>query len=475
MSTTLGHLIASPALLLLRAISGILLAASLVALVALAAVAVGASVGGADWQRTIFTLAMPMILVVAAAVYAWQVMPPRTELVQDLPGNTATPSLVLALLAVLTIAATLQVPAVLASWTESLTLLRTLIGSDSDLLGLNMIPGAVILASPALASLTLLAFVATSILAVGAPPPLVSRALGACVLIQGATAGGHYAIERTVREIAATLQSVMSTPPDPVASAQISDWLARYDRAGGTVGSRLTWLLAGYVLAVVLARVMAPVERVQPPSDPVAHLEQPAPRPVVQARPVMTPAASADFEFDAYSVRPRQAWLEFLVWSHPEYQIASIPPMARARFAFSWRAQTLRRESDGADLLSVRARSNGLLGKRSYEVSDARSGSPIGRLVPNGSDWEIRDASDATLARVVETEKGYASARYVAQADGEDICRFVWGFLGLSVLSAELQIEFLPGAERRVSKAMAIVLGPILEDRARRASRWRSG
>jgi hypothetical protein len=270
MSTTLGHLIASPALLLLRAISGILLAASLVALVALAAVAVGASVGGADWQRTIFTLAMPMILVVAAAVYAWQVMPPRTELVQDRPGNTATPSLVLALLAVLTIAAMLQVPAVLASWTESLTLLRTLIESDSDLLGLNMIPGAVILASPALASLTLLAFVATSILAVGAPPPLVSRALGACVLIQGATAGGHYAIERTVREIAATLQSVMSTPPDPVASAQLSDWLARYDRAGGTVGSRLTWLLAGYVLAVVLARVMAPVERVHPPSDPVS-------------------------------------------------------------------------------------------------------------------------------------------------------------------------------------------------------------
>ena len=89
----------------------------------------------------------------------------------------------------------------------------------------------------------------------------------------------------------------------------------------------------------------------------------------------------------------------------------------------------------------------------------------------------MRDASDATLARVVETEKGYASARYVAQADGKEICRFVWGFLGLSVLSAELQIEFLPGAERRVSKAMAIVLGPrkILEDGASRASRWRSG
>jgi hypothetical protein len=48
MSLTLGHLIVVPALLLLRAISGILLAASLVALVALAAVAVGASAGGAD-------------------------------------------------------------------------------------------------------------------------------------------------------------------------------------------------------------------------------------------------------------------------------------------------------------------------------------------------------------------------------------------------------------------------------------------
>jgi hypothetical protein len=338
-----------------------------------------------------------------------------------------------------------------------------------------MIPGALILSPPALASLTPLAFVATSILAVGAPPPLVSRALGACVLIQGGTAGGHFALERTVREIAATLQSVMSTPPDPVASAQISDWLARYDRAGGTAGSRLTWLLAGYVLAVVLARVLAPEDGIQPPSDPAARVEQPAPRPVVQAPPVVAPAASADFEFDAYSVRPRKPWLELLVWSHAEYQIASIPPMSRARFAFSWSSRTLRRESDGADLLSVRARRNGLFGRRSYEVSDARSGSPMGTLVPNGSDWEIRDASDATLARVLETEKGYASARYVARADGQDICRFVWGFLGLSAMSAELQIEFLPGAERRVSKAMAIVLGPILEDRARRASRWRSG
>jgi hypothetical protein len=80
-----------------------------------------------------------------------------------------------------------------------------------------------------------------------------------------------------------------------------------------------------------------------------------------------------------------------------------------------------------------------------------------------------------TIAATLQVPAVLASARYVAQADGEDICRFVWGFLGLSVLSAELQIEFLPGAERRVSKAMAIVLGPILEDRARRASGWRSG
>ena len=397
-----------------------------------------------------------MILVVAAAVYAWQVMPPRTELVQDLPGNTATPSLVLALLAVLTIAATLQVPAVLASWTESLTLLRTLIGSDSDLLGLNMIPGAVILASPALASLTLLAFVATSILAVGAPPPLVSRALGACVLIQGATAGGHYAIERTVREIAATLQSVMSTPPDPVASAQISDWLARYDRAGGTVGSRLTWLLAGYVLAVVLARVMAPVERVQPPSDPVAHLEQPAPRPVVRG-------AACDDTGGICRLRIRR----LLGASAPG--LARVPRVEPFRVSDSrrfhrWHAHGSR--SRGGLRRCGGSRTAPTCCRFALEATGC-SGSARTRCPMRGAGH--RSARSCRTDRVgnprrVRRDPGARGRnrerlrqRPLRRSGGRrgHLPVTSGDFSASRSLSAELQIEFLPGAERRVSKAMA--------------------
>ena len=102
MSTTLGHLIASPALLLLRAISGILLAACLRG-------PGGAGGRGGRRERRRRGLAADEPCHARHADHprgrrrGLRVAgdPPQTELVQDLPGNTATPSLVLALLAVL--------------------------------------------------------------------------------------------------------------------------------------------------------------------------------------------------------------------------------------------------------------------------------------------------------------------------------------------------------------------------------------
>jgi hypothetical protein len=109
------------------------------------------------------------------------------------------------------------------------------------------------------------------------------------------------------------------------------------------------------------------------------------------------------------------------------------------------------------------------LGPRSYVVNDARTGSPIGTLVPNGFDWEMRDPAGQVIAHVLEIDRSADRSRYVAKTGDQEIARFVWGMLGFTVQSAELQTEFLPGTVGD-ARALAIVLSPILEQRARHTS-----
>lgn len=135
----------------------------------------------------------------------------------------------------------------------------------------------------------------------------------------------------------------------------------------------------------------------------------------------------------------------------------------------------VRREPDGTDVLSVKTSSRGLFGRDGYVVAETRTGSVIGSVVPIGFDWELRDASGAPVAYVGALEEGVGLVRYAAKVGEREVCRCVWGFLGATVASAELQVEFLPGVEPRFNRALAIVLGPVLEQRARRASQWRSG
>ena len=471
MGGNLARLIVLPGLLLLRLVSGGLLALALGALAGSGALAIGGAVFGLTSRHWIVPVATAAALIIGAVAAKSWLMPGTAELIREPAPGEALPTPVIVALALLVVLTTLQVPAVVTWWDESLSLLRHVTGSARDPSGFSLVPAVVIGAAPALASGALLVFVVSSIVAVAAPAAIAPRLLGACLMLQGGLIGAHFAVERGVRELAAVIRTFVDRSPDPELSARIGSWLTQYDQAAAAIRPRLLWLLAGSVLSVLLA-----ARRRQP--RPEADLPATIAAPPVPAPARVTPPAaghpSTDFDETAYTVRPRMGLLGVLAWRHAEYDIDAIPPSSRSHFRFSWRTGTMRRQPDGPDLLSVVSqRDLDTLGRKSYVVGDSQRGVPIGTLVPSGSDWDIRDASGAGVARVLELERGAGRARYVATAGDQEICRYVWGFAGLTAASAELQIEFLPGTSR-LHKGLTMALGPILEDRSRRSSRWHS-
>jgi hypothetical protein len=186
-------------------------------------------------------------------------------------------------------------------------------------------------------------------------------------------------------------------------------------------------------------------------------------------------ASAAAFEERAYSVRTQATWLAAFRRRFPEYDITSVPPMARARLSLSWSNGVLRRAPNGPDLVRIgRSRTGRPFSPASYTVADAPTGAPIGSVVSAYGEWEIRGPFDEPLARVRAIDEGIGRARYVATDRGEEVCRFVWGFAGLTASSAEMHVELLRGAEHLIHPALAIVLGVVLDVQARRASYWQS-
>ena len=54
---------------------------------------------------------------------------------------------------------------------------------------------------------------------------------------------------------------------------------------------------------------------------------------------------------------------------------------------------------------------------------------------------------------------------------GDDlVCRFKWALHGLTVASAELEVEFARGQNAALDRAVAMVIAPILEQQARLVS-----
>jgi hypothetical protein len=468
--------VASAALFVLRVTAAIAFALGLAAVTA--TVATSLIAGGAEWVAPIRTTAlMGGAFLGLGAIGMSFVMPSRAELTRQIPGGRdgRVPLVVTLALAILAILAIVHVPSLMEWWERNLALARRITGGTVDPMGLHAIPYGVLASTPAMASISVLTVVVSCVLGLVVPGARVRRVIGAASMLIGGYAGGLYATESAIRRMSDAMRRLADTTATPADLPQIVDWLGQLDAAIGTFSVHLVWLFAGSLAILALASAtMGTPPRSSSTGTRTPPVVVPAAIGAAPVQPQSVPLGSTDFDRSDYAIRPRRAWLEAFVWRHAEYDIESIPPATRARFAFSWTTRTIDRAADGQALFAIRAQGGGgLLGGQSYDVIDARTGAAIGALVPVASDWELRDERGSVVAHVLEIEKAAGRARFVVKRGEQEIARFVWGFTGMTVASAELQIEFLPGADARV-RILAIALAPILEHRARRASRWRS-
>jgi hypothetical protein len=140
---------------------------------------------------------------------------------------------------------------------------------------------------------------------------------------------------------------------------------------------------------------------------------------------------------------------------------------------FSWDTGILQRAPDGPALLAVTPPERpGRFFSGEYVVLDAAKSKLVGRLVPSGSDWEVVGTAGRTDMTIFEEHAGFRRAKFTAKIHGQEVCVFSWAIAGITVHSAALDIEFLPGSDAPFDKSLAIAIAPILEQKARLTSEW---
>lgn len=424
-----------------------------------------------------FALALA-VLFLSASVGAFLLMPAQTALVREIRGepDPALPSPLMFLLIALCALAALQVPGLAGWWEDDRAFLRRVLPGERDRLGFDYIPAAILFSMPALATVTLSSFVLISLLTAVAPAKLAPRVLAAGVLMQVGLVVGALVLAREVHTIGTAVLQAVAEPSQPASASGVPEWFARHGVSAATTYQRLAWTCGGYLVALAYAVLFAPRAPVR-----TEHLTTTDPRPgafqpdvvTVQRAPAfaVSPASGA-FDDSNYSVRARMTMIESLfIRRHAHYDIRTIPPSSRGQFSFSWTTGALRREPNGPDSLIVAPpQAPGLFTGRSYAVLDAATGAPVATLTPSGADWEIVHPSGGTIARVLRSAAGAGSARYEAMIGDDLVCRFKWALHGLTVASAELEVEFARGQNAALDRAVAMVIAPILEQQARLVS-----
>jgi len=246
-----------PAWYLLRAMAALMSAAALGCVAALLSSRVIAG-DMPTWFHPISTLTI--LLAVAfgvGAIGGMVVMPPparvRTQAPADAQAGTSTMAVVI-LLAVAAFAAA-QVPSVTGWWQANHVLAAELTPGKPDPVGWDLIVEIVVQATPLLASLAILATALSSALALASPAPVITRVLGACLLMTAGLVGSVFAVQHAALDIATMIQSLVNESNDALAKAQASSWLGRYAASGGGVAARLLWLPAGLAAAWGVASV----------------------------------------------------------------------------------------------------------------------------------------------------------------------------------------------------------------------------
>jgi hypothetical protein len=427
-----------------------------------------------EWAASILGFALTLAFVfISASVGAALLMPAQTALVRDIRGedDPSLPAPLMLLLVVLCGAAALQVPALRTWWIEDRALLHILTPGRSDPLGLELIPAAILFSMPVIAAATLGLFVLTSLLAIIVPAKLAWRALASCVALQAGLVVGGSLMVREVHRIG-TVVIPLFAPADHAAASGVAEWVARHDLAAAATDQRAAWIFCGYLGALALAWFITPSSTAGKAQESLsASVGLPREAPV--APPTFrASSAAAAFDDSHYSVRARMTALQSLfIRRYSNYDIRTVPPTSRAQFSFSWTSGTLRREPSGPDLLAVvPPRAPGLFTGREYVVADAATRENLASLMPRGSDWEIVHPSGSLIARVLQLKAGRGFASYSAMIGDAEVCKFKWALLGLTVTSAELDVEFTRDQGTGLDRALAMILAPILEQQARLVS-----
>jgi hypothetical protein len=466
--------IALPVLMVVRVINVFVFAAGAGALVAgIVSRSLTISVN-VEWAASLLGFALTLAFVfISASVGAVLLMPAQTALVREIRGeeDPSLPAPLVLLLVMLCGAAALQAPALRTWWIEDRALLHILTPGRSDPLGLELIPAAILFSMPVIAAATLVLFTLTSLLAIIVPAKLAWRALASCVALQAGLVVGGSLMLREVHTIGTAVLPLLASA-DNAAASGVAEWVARHDLAAATTDQRVPWIFCGYLVALALAWSFAPSSTAGKTQEFASAPVSPPPE--LTGAPQTFPASSAAAVFDDsnYSVRARMTMLESMfIRRYSNYDICTIPPTSRAQFSFSWRTGILRREPNGPDLLAVvPPRNPGLFRGRQYEVVDAATRENLASLVPRGSDWEIVHPSGSLIARVLQLTAGRGFASYHAMIGDDEVCKFKWALQGLTVLTAELEVEFGRDQRAGLDRGLAMILAPILEQQARLVS-----
>lgn len=425
----------------------------------------------ASLSRFALTLGGVFILTSAAAS---RLMPARTALVRDIRGEPdhSLPPLLTVLLVGLCGAAALLTPAVLSWWMTDRSLLRLLSIEGPDQLGLNLVPAAILFSMPLLAAATLISGVLIATLTIIAPAGLSTRVLAAGVVLQAGLIVGGFLLVREVHGVGTLILGQLTGPDLAEATAAVQEWIGRHDVAAARAHRHLPWILCGYVVALALSFSL-PRTVSEASADPAAVRMEPenaGAETVAHRRPVSSAAAA--FEDTTYSVRPRMTMLESLfIRKHSNYDIQTVPKRSRLQFSFSWTSGILRQEPDGPDLLTITpARPPGLFTSHSYAIADVATGECLANLMPAGADWEVVHPSGEAIARILRETAERGFAKYVAMIGQQEACRFKWALHGLSVMSAELEVDCAVDGPAQLDRALAVAIAPILEQQARMTS-----
>ena len=430
---------------------------------------------GTEWVVDVTVLAgeVAAIGLAAAMLSAWRI-PSIAEARRTLEPREAIHPIQMILLAALAAGALAQVPALLAWFGEDRAILVQMLGVDRDPLRLDLVPAAVLYSLPTLAAALLTLFAATSLGGALATRRLALRFLTAGVILQVSVWAIGYLVGRGVRDLGAAALRLMADAP-AADTAEAIAWIQRHDAVARSMLPMLTALTIAYAAIWVAAYVMrstsgAAAVAAPPVARVLAPAELPAGTPIAGIPPVLR-SGPTPFDQRFYVLRFQPGWrLAGLLLGRRviEYTLQTIPPSSRSEFSFSWATGVLRRASGGPEILRLHAAERHGLLKRAYVVSDAITGTVIGKLLPHASDWQIVDADEQPLARAVQSSASFQQTTWVISADGEEWCRLV-AVMGATAASAEVQIEFLPASDSRFDRSLAIALTPLLEERARRS------